>query len=294
MADKSAGNTQTVAERLRSYRSVMTTAELAIASELMGNYPVSGLLPIVQLAAKAGVSAPTVTRLITKLGYSGYSAFHDALRQEVQARMFSPLDVYPEEEKADTDPVSRAASSYIASITSTFQHIDNRDVKAAVAALADPARNVSLMGGRYSHVLARHLGAYLSLLRTGVSVVPADSGGRIGSLVDLGDRSVVVVYDFRRYQQVSVDWGVAALKRGAFLIVVTDQYLSPLSSQADALLTANTAGVEPFDSMTGAFAVTEMLISEVARSIGTNARDRLADYERLQIKEEDPRIRRRP
>lgn len=293
MADKALNDLPTVAERLRAARASMTAAELAIGSELMENYPVSGLVPIVQLAAKAKVSAPTVTRLIAKLGFSGYSAFHDALRAEVQTRMFSPLDVYPEADNAAGDPASRAKASYIASIGSTFQNIDARDIAAAVAALSDATRDVSILGGRYSHLLARHLGAYLSMLRPGVCVVPEHSGGRIGGLVEVNQRSVAVVFDFRRYQQTSIDWGMAAVARGAFLIVVTDQYLTPLSSSAGALLTANTAGIEPFDSMTGAFAVTEMIISDVARAIGHDARDRLADYEQLQIAEEETRARKK-
>jgi DNA-binding MurR/RpiR family transcriptional regulator len=57
-------------------------------------------------------------------------------------------------------------------------------------------------------------------LRAGVAQV---------GIIDVGPRSVAVVYDFRRYQQTSVDWGLAAVARGAHLIVITDQFLSPLA-----------------------------------------------------------------
>ena len=261
----------------------MTTSELAVSGELMSNYPVSGLVPIVQLAAKANVSAPTVTRLIAKLGYSGFAEFHQALRQEVQTRMFSPVDVYPSADAAIADGPAMAKARYANTINSTFQNIDLRDVEAVVSKLSDASRPVTLLGGRYSHVLASHLGSYLAMLRPKVSICPDQSGARISSLVELDANSVVVVYDFRRYQMTSIDWGKAAAEHGAFLIVVTDQYLTPLSSTADALLTASSGGMGPFDSMVGAMAVNDMLISEVARVRGIDARDRLAEFEQLQI-----------
>ncbi len=257
-----------------------------MTGELMSNYPVSGLVPIVQIAAKSKVSAPTVTRLVTKLGYSGFAEFQNALRQEVQTQMFSPVDIYPSEETSVADGPALAKARYVQAITSTFQNMAPGDVEAAVEKLADASRPITLLGGRYSHVLASHLGAYLAMLRPRVSICPDQSGPRMSALVELDADSVAVVYDFRRYQATSIDWGKAAAKRGAFLILVTDQYLSPLSSTADALLTASSRGLEPFDSMVCAMAVNDMLISEVARIRGSDARDRLAAFEELQIAQE--------
>jgi DNA-binding MurR/RpiR family transcriptional regulator len=280
----------TVAERIRAVRNQLTPAELAIANKLLVSYPMAGLVPIVQLAASANVSAPTVTRLISKLGFSGYSAFHEMLRAEVQARIFSPLDVYPGDagDVAGSAP-ARAKTAYLDCINSTFLNLGPRDLESAVAALADLARPVFVLGGRYSTVLATQLVAYLLMLRPGVSHVAASSGARIASLVDIGPGTAAVVYDFRRYQQTSIEWGMAAVERGAHLVVITDQFLSPLAPRATSLLTTSTAGVGPFDSMTGGFALTELLISEIARGLGAPARRRLAAFEQLQIEEEQAR-----
>lgn len=280
----------TVAERIRALRNELTPAELAVANRMLANYPMSGLVPIVQLAANADVSAPTVTRLVSKLGFSGYGAFHKALRAEVQARIFSPLDIYPrgvDDKKGGVQ--SRAKSAYLDCINSTFMHLDPRDLESAVAKLADPTRPVYILGGRYSNVLATQLAAYMTMLRPGVHKVGSNSGGRIAGVVDAGSGTVAVVYDFRRYQQTSIAWGLAAVERGAHLIVVTDQFLSPLAPHATSLLTTSTAGLGPFDSMTGGFAVTELLISEVARKLGSPAKKRLAEFEQLQVEEENAR-----
>jgi DNA-binding MurR/RpiR family transcriptional regulator len=281
----------TVAERIRALRNELTPAELAVANRLLASYPMAGLVPIVQLAANAEVSAPTVTRLVSKLGFSGYGAFHKALRAEVQARIFSPLDVYPGSVGDDNKGAvqSRAKAAYLDCINATFMHLDSRDLDSAVAVLADPARPVHVLGGRFSTVLATQLVAYISMLRPGASQVGSNSGGRIAGIVDVGPKSVAVVYDFRRYQQTSIEWGLAAVARGAHLVVITDQFLSPLAPHATSLLTTSTAGLGPFDSMTGGFALTELLISEVARKLGSSAKKRLTEFERLQVEEERAR-----
>jgi DNA-binding MurR/RpiR family transcriptional regulator len=281
----------TVAERIRAVSARLTPAELAVANKLLAKYPMAGLVPIVQLATEAEVSAPTVTRLVSKLGFSGYGDFHKALRAEVQTRMFSPVDVYPggnnKEDARNSTAIARTA--YLDAINSTFLHLEERELDGAVSVLADPARPVLVLGGRFSHVLAQHLVAYISMLRAGVAQVGRDSGGRIAGIIDVGPRSVAVVYDFRRYQQTSVDWGLAAVARGAHLIVITDQFLSPLAPRATSLLTCSNVGLGPFDSMTGGFALTEFLFAAVARKMGAPARKRLAQFEQFQIQEEKTR-----
>lgn len=274
----------TVAERIRVVRNHLAPAELAAANVIIDNYPTGGLVPIAQLAAAARVSAPTVLRLVTKLGFDGYGAYHDALRAEIHQRIFSPVDAYPAAARgaAAETPLVRAQTAYFECLRSTFSHLDPRELRSAVAALADPARPIYTMGGRVSAVLASYLATYLSMLRTDVTHVAPDGADRISNLVDLKPKAVVVLFDFRHYQQSTLDWGLAAAKRRAHVILVTDQYLSPLAPRAATLLTSSTKGLEPFDSMAGGFVLVELLVSEVARALGAPARKRLAEFMALQ------------
>ncbi len=81
----------TVAERLRLRLGELTQAERKVARALMADYPVAGLEPVTKLAAAAGVSAPTVVRLVAKLEFDGYAEFQQSLKSEVSARLSSPL-----------------------------------------------------------------------------------------------------------------------------------------------------------------------------------------------------------
>src|SRR3989454_7238708 len=87
-----------VGELVRHRLASLSPAERKLARVLLASYPIAGLESVARFAERAGVSAPTVTRFITKLGFRGYPEFQEQLRQEVQARLSSPLARYHEEE----------------------------------------------------------------------------------------------------------------------------------------------------------------------------------------------------
>src|SRR5438552_19165674 len=88
-----------VAELVRQHQANLSPAERKLARVFLASYPIAGLESVARFAERAGVSAPTVTRFITKLGFRGYPEFQEALRLEVQARLSSPLARYRDEPK---------------------------------------------------------------------------------------------------------------------------------------------------------------------------------------------------
>ncbi len=278
------GADETVSQRIRVLRDRLPPAELAVANSISENYPMGGLVPIVQLAANAGTSPPTVVRFVRKMGFEGYPEFQEALRQEAQNRLFSPVGSYPNNRASsdESSPAGQAQLVYLESIRNTFASLSDDEIANAVRLLCDREHDIVVVGGRFSQVLAQQLYRYLSILRPLVRLSVPD----IHSLVDISPSTVAVIFDFRRYQQTTINWGIEAINKGAKIILVTDQYLSPLASKATALLTASNKGLEPFDSMTAAFALTELLISETARTLGEPARSRLTEFVQRQDDED--------
>src|SRR5439155_534416 len=80
-----------VGEVVRLRLDSLSPAERRLARVLLASYPIAGLESVARFAERAGVSPPTVTRFITKLGFHGYPEFQESLRHEVQARLSSPL-----------------------------------------------------------------------------------------------------------------------------------------------------------------------------------------------------------
>src|SRR5690606_31894487 len=81
----------TTLERLDAAFASLSPAERTLTAHLRRNHPVAGLASITALARAAGVSTPTVVRLVQKVGFKGYPDFQAALRGEVEAALLSPL-----------------------------------------------------------------------------------------------------------------------------------------------------------------------------------------------------------
>src|SRR5947208_14929738 len=79
-----------VGEVVRLRLDSLSPAERRLARVLLASYPIAGLESVARFAERAGVSPPTVTRFITKLGFRGYPELPESLRLEVQARLSSP------------------------------------------------------------------------------------------------------------------------------------------------------------------------------------------------------------
>jgi DNA-binding MurR/RpiR family transcriptional regulator len=272
----------TVAERLHLKLAELTPAERKVARALMAEYPVLGLEPVAKLAAVAGVSAPTVIRLVTKLSFDGYAEFQQSLKSEVSARLSSPREMHagrPAGERGDV--LSRAEQLYCEGIRASFARLPRSEFEQVIRLLADSRRSVTVLGGRFSFLLAEYLASNLRVLRPNVHVVSSLGADRVGSLLDVGRRDVVVVFDYRRYQRDTVRAATIAKKRGATLIVFTDPYLSPLAAQADVLLTSSVLSPSPFITLTPALALVEAIITALLDRLGDVPLERMARYDTL-------------
>ncbi len=280
---------ETVAERLQLRIADLTPAERKVARVLLAQYPVRGLEPIAKLAAHAGVSAPTVVRLVSKLAFDSYAGFQQSLKAEVSARLSSPLSMHPDRSGADAgtgtgtdaDALDRSEQVLCDGITSSFARLPRAEFDQAVRLLADPKRGVTLIGGRFSSMLAEYLAAHLRILRPNVRVISSASADRVSAMLDIGRRDVLVAFDYRRYQHDTVRLALTAKQQGATLVAFTDPYLSPLASRADVILTTSVESPSPFDALTPALALVETVIAALVDTLGAAPLARMARYDAL-------------
>jgi DNA-binding MurR/RpiR family transcriptional regulator len=279
----------TVAERLK-LRDDLTPAERKVARVLLAQYPVGGLEPIAKLAADAGVSPPTVVRLVSKLDFDSYAGFQASLKSEVTARLSSPLSMHAVPGDAVpgdavpgdvADVLARSERVLCGGISASLARLPRAEFDQAVGLLADERRGAVLIGGRFSSMLAEYLAAHLRILRPNVRVVSAAGADRISSMLDVGRRDVLVAFDYRRYQHDTVRLALTARQQGATLIAFTDPYLSPLSAHADVVLTSSVASPSPFDALTPAVALLETVIAALVDRLGAVPLARMARYDAL-------------
>ncbi|MEX0300515.1 MAG: MurR/RpiR family transcriptional regulator, partial [Kordiimonas sp.] len=99
-------------------------------------------------------------------------------------------------------------------------------------------------------------------------------------LVDVGKRDVLLVFDFRRYQEETVKLTQAAAQKGAEIILITDPYLSPIAEEATVVLSTTIEAPSPFDSYVPAFAMIEALIAGLVTELGDKAKQRISELEK--------------
>src|SRR2546430_9610501 len=269
-----------VGEVVRQRLDSLSPAERRLARVLLASYPIAGLESVARFAERAGVSPPTVTRFITKLGFRGYPEFQENLRHEVQARLSSPLARYRDEPKRES-PVDDALAVWTSNLKSTVELLSARDMKEAVELLADVRRRVMVLGGRGSATLPRYLAGQLHLFRPGIGLVDAERSAPAQQLIDMRKTDVLVVFDYRRYQPDTIESARVAGGRGCNVILFTDPWLSPASAFSRQVLVTSVETVVPFNSLEGAMAVVEALVAAVLGKLGTRAEARMQNLDRL-------------
>lgn len=271
----------TIGELVRDRMGSVTPAERKVARALLAAYPVAGLESLTQLAAQAGVAAPTVLRFVRKLGFDGFPEFQRALRSEVQARMSSPVSLYPAKAIRGRDEIlSESLRTFSRALEKTFHAVPASEFQAVVRLLADERRRVILTGGRFSQLLAHYLYVQLHMLRPGCVLVGSTFDPRGYALVDVGRGDVLCAFDYRRYQEDTIVFARAAAARGARVIAFTDPWLSPVAEVADHVVAAYPDAPSPFDSMVAALALTEAVLAGVVARLGERGRRRVETVDR--------------
>jgi DNA-binding MurR/RpiR family transcriptional regulator len=277
------GHDTRVGELVRQRLNDLSPAERKLARVLLASYPIAGLESVARFAERAQVSPPTVTRFITKLGFSGYPEFQETLRHEVQARLSSPLTRYRDDqpERGTESVLSDALDVAADNLKATVDVLSHRDVNEAVEIIGDVRRRVMVLGGRVSAPLARYLAAQLHLLRPGIALVDSERSAPAQQLIDMRKGDVLVVFDYRRYQSDTIESARVAAAQGCNVILFTDPWLSPASGFARQVIVTSVDMVGPFDSLVSAMAVVEGVVAAVLGRLGPRAQSRMQSLERL-------------
>jgi DNA-binding MurR/RpiR family transcriptional regulator len=287
MTERAPAAPVSIAALLRDRMGDLPPAERRVARALLAGYPTAGLETVARLAERAQTSAPTVVRLVGRLGFAGFGEFQDELRREIDEREAFPLTlVAAAQESAAAQagvPGLLGASALVVgdAVRVTLQELPVHELERTVALLGDPGRRVTLVGGRFTRLLGTLLALHLMQLRGDVHLLPDPVVERAAALLDIGRSDVLVVLDFRRYEPRSEAIARRAKEAGATVILLTDRWLSPVSTIADVVLPARVDSVTPYDSLAPVLAIIEVVVGGIVAESGHDAEERLALFEQF-------------
>lgn len=272
----------TVRQLVRRHYAQLTQSERRFASALLENYPGAGLASITAAAAGAGVSVPVVARLVQKLGFKGYPQFHQSLLQELQAKVSGPEErrAVWAAEAPESHMLNRFAEAMASNLAQTFGNIDTAQFDAAARTLAG-ARELYVVGGRITRSLAEYAFTHFQVIRDGVRHLTAAPASWPHYVIDMTRGDALLIFDMRRYEENLLRLARIAGERGVSVILITDQWASPVASVAE--VTFNCWGEIPsaWDSNIATLSVVEALIAATQEERWPDARDRFERLDRL-------------
>lgn len=279
------GNTasMTVSDVINAHFAALTRAERQLAETLLDNYPVSGLGSITTVAENAGVSTPTVARMVQKLGFRGFPDFQARLHQELEATISNPIAKHDRwaASAPGTHTLNRFADAIMGNMRQTLSQIEPAEFDTAAALVADLKRKVYLVGGRITRSIADYLFTHLQVIRTGVTQIAANPSSWPHYVLDMKAGDVLILFDIRRYEQEMETLARFARNRGVEIILFTDQWGSPVAKSSSKVFRARIEVPSAWDSSVMLLFLVEALVEAVQSSNWDETRGRMKTLEGL-------------
>ena len=253
---------KTIEEKMPTF----SKGQKRIASYVMENYDKAAYMTASKLGAIADVSESTVVRFADELGFAGYPEFQRSLRELVRTKLtsFQRIEV-ANNIIGDADILSKVLSLDIERIRDTLEGINRDSFEAAINKIIS-AKNIYIMGVRSSSYLAGFLSYNLRMIFDNVRLVSTNSGSDMfEEIMSIDHEDVMIAISFPRYSKRIINAVDFAKAAGTDVIAITDSALSPIASQADHVLIAQSDMVSFVDSLTAPMSIINAIVVAVAK-----------------------------
>jgi len=273
--------TSSIAELIAERIDTMPAGERRAAQTLVASYPLIGLKTVADFSQQAGVSSPTILRFVARLGFHNYAEFQATLQDELAAQLQSPASRTYAPSSRGKGAVSPMLEATLDNLRETFRHITDRQLEDIAACMAARRGHMFLIGGRFTDPLARYMAAHLAIIRPNVFHLAGQESMWRDRLIDMGKHDVVLIFDIRRYQDSLLRFAEKAHQRGVAIVLITDQWLSPIARFARHVVAGRTAMPSAWDSSAALFVIAESLIDAATRRLEAEGARRIREMEGL-------------
>jgi len=221
-----------------------------------------------ELSSASKVSESTIVRFVSQLGYEGYGAFIQALRDFLDTGMTleDRLSLSGSREEG-SGRLDRMVAEEIENLKRLATSIDPDTVDRVVTLLANQEQ-VYVAGSRISYTFAYYLEWSLTKLRPGSQILKGSDLSSIDRLTIAPDQSLVVIVTVSRYPNELIQLGKLARRLGHHLVVLTDSPLCPINRFAHEVLIAPSHDIPLIGSPTTLSCLINHLVIEVAAKKG--------------------------
>ncbi len=222
-------------EMIKSNLERMTKSEYKVATYFLTNPNEFAFKTLDLIAEKMNISTTSVIRFCRKLGFSGYKAFQDEVRNGFKYELTLP-DKFERTVKAESfaPHISQTVHKAIDCIEQTFENLDASQINDAVYAI-NKAKRVFCFGLKESFALAHYAYTRFLTVRNDVFMLTAGQGGEIESVLSLKEDDVCIFFLFHRYTKQSPQILELLKKKGVKVILITSPPYDEVEKNASVL-----------------------------------------------------------
>lgn len=265
--------------QIREAYPAFTPAESKIADLLLQWPELMIGFTATELAERAGVSKPTVTRFVARIGLESFQEFRERARSSRDVAPGSPLDLLTRSLDVTEGElgvvVAETLRRDMKNLERTYLGLQHEDLGRIVDRLVEAPR-VAFGDFRKQYALAYYAGTLFNSIRADVRTVPAPGTSAEDGLLDVGPGDLVVMFPFRRAQRDHEVTARSVVNLGATLVTIGDRYANPAAALAEIHLVCETDGVGVFDSSVAPMSLINLLFTATANRLGVSAHQRLA------------------
>ena len=271
---------KSVLHTIESNMSGFSKGQKRIAAYILQNYDKAAFMTASKLGKLVGVSESTVVRFASELGYDGYPSMQRALQEMIRSRLTSTQRIQAAGDLFDhQDLLGAVLQSDIDKLREIVGEADRTAFNNVVERIMH-ARHIYILGVRSSSFVAGYLNFYMHLLCENVTLVQSNAAGEIfEQLFRIGPEDVMIAISFPRYSKVTMNTVKFARDRGASIIAITDNELSPVYQMSDAALLAPCEMISFVDSMVAPLSLINALLVALAHRMGTDVSTTFAELE---------------
>lgn len=249
-----------------------------IAAYILENYDKAAFMTASRLGKLVGVSESTVVRFASELGYDGYPSMQRALQDMIRSRLTSTQRIQAAGDMFQ-DVLPAVIQSDIDKLRQMLSHSDPGEFDRVVDKITS-GRHIYILGVRSSSFVAGYLHFYMHLLSENVTLIQSNAAGEMfEQMLRMGPGDVLIAISFPRYSKVTINTVKFARDRGAGIIAITDNELSPVYQLSDAALLAPCEMISFVDSMVAPLSLINALLVALSNRAGADVSTTFAELE---------------
>lgn len=268
----------TLRERLERALPGASRADRAIASYMLADLPGLPFETAASLAAKVGVSEPTVGRFCRALGYAGFKDLKARLRRDIGDRPWligDRLEALRGRMRAGEGGLARGLEREMAALVAVYELAHGPAWEAATRRLA-VASAVFATGFQTERGVAQIFVHQMQYLRDGVRLLDLGGGTFAELLAREGGDAALVLFEARRYSRLALDLAREARAAGVPVTLVTDPYCDWARAVADEVFVVPTAFDLFWESNAQMASLANLLVNAVFLELGPAAEARMS------------------